>query len=65
MRAWSGVSQPRIESNIFFLKLRQTNFYLEVNFPLVTTDFSLVSLAFVGQFLLDERLQVSKESGEV
>ena len=31
----------------------------------MTTDFSLVSLAFVGQFLLDERLQVSKESGEV
>ena len=46
-------------------QIEKNKFYLEVNFPLVTTDFCLISQAFVGQFLVNERLQIREESGEV
>ena len=58
-----------VQINLETCKLKKNekikHLYLEVNFPLVTTDFGLVSLAFVGQFLFDERFQVSEERGEV
>ena len=60
-----GLVQVNLQNKKMRKKLEKKNFYLEVNFPLVTTDLGLISLAFVREFLLDERLQVSEESGEV